>query len=96
MNNSPYVTVKYAIFFFLLYAAFSENSNILIFFNCSVKKLHKHYENVRGSEPRGHTYARCVNHLEFKFFFVDAPEKFFYANKYILRYSSFKYIYICH
>ena len=27
--------------------------------------------------------------------FVEAPD-FFYANKYILRYSSFKCIYICH
>ena len=51
--------------------AFSENSTILIFLKCSVKKLHKHYENVRGSEPRGHTYAGCVkffNHLDLKFF----------------------------
>ena len=51
--------------------AFSENSTILIFFKCSVKKLHKHYENVRGSEPRGHTYAGCVkffNHLDLKVF----------------------------
>ena len=51
--------------------AFSENSTIFIFFNCSVKKLKKHYENVRGSEPRGHTYPGCVkffNHLDFNFF----------------------------
>ena len=79
--------------------AFSENSTIFIFFNCSVKKLHKHYENVRGSEPRGHTYPGCVkffNYLDFNFFFVEAPKNFFYANKYILRYSSFKYLYIYH
>ena len=59
--------------------AFSENSIIFIFFNCSVKKLHKHYENVRGSEPRGHTYPGCVkffNHLDFNFFCRSA-EKFF-------------------
>ena len=46
-----------------------------------------------------HNYAGCVkffNHLDFNFFFVEAPENSFYANKYILRYSSFKYIYICH
>ena len=62
MNNPPYVTVKYAILHFLKIPPF------YIFFNCSVKKLHKHYENVRGSEPRGHTYAGCVkffNHLDF-------------------------------
>ena len=50
---------------------FSENSTIFIFFNCSVKKLHKHYENVRGSKPRGHTYPGCVkffNHLDLKIF----------------------------
>ena len=54
MNNPPYVTVKYAIWHFLKIPPF-------LFFNCSVKKLHNHYENVRGSEPRGHTYAGCVN-----------------------------------
>ena len=65
MNNPPYVTVKYAIWHFLKIPLF------LFFFNCSVKKLHKHYENVRGSEPRGHTYPGCVkffNYLDFNFF----------------------------
>ena len=78
--------------------AFSENSTIFIFLNCSVKQLHKHYENVRGSGPRGHTYegrVKFFNHLDFNFFCRSAV-KIFYANKYILRYSSFKYIYICH
>ena len=49
MNNPLYVTVKYAIWHFLKIPPF------LFIFNCSVKILHKHYENVRGSEPRGHT-----------------------------------------
>ena len=92
MNNPPYVTVKYSIWHFLKIPLF-------LFFKCSVKKLHKHYENVRGSEHRGHTYAGYVkffNHLDFKFFWVEAPEIFFYAIKYILRYSSIKYIFICH
>ena len=51
--------------------AFSENSTIFIFLNCSVKQLHKHYENVRGSGHRGHTYegrVKFFNHLDFNFF----------------------------
>ena len=63
--------------------SFSENSTICNFFNCSVKKLHTHYENVKGSEPRGHTYAGCVkffNHLDFNFFCRSAGN-FFYAIK---------------
>ena len=60
--------------------AFSENSTIFIFFNCSVKKLHKHYENVRGLEPRGHTYPGCVkffNDLDLKKIFCRSAENFF-------------------
>ena len=73
MNNPPYVTVKYAIWHF------PEIPPFLFFLTVLFKKLHKHYENVRGSEPRGHAYAGCVkffNHLDFKFF-VEAPEFFF-------------------
>ena len=60
--------------------AFSENSTIFIVLQhiCSVKKLHKHNENVRASEPRGHTDAGCVkffNHLD-KNFFVEARDFF--------------------
>ena len=49
---------------------FYENFTIVILFNCSVKKMHKHYENVRSLVPRGHSYARCVklfNHLDENF-----------------------------
>ena len=73
MNNPPYVTVKYAIWHFLKIPLF------LFFFNCSVKKLHKHYENVRGSKPRGHTYPGCVkffNHLDLNFFCRSAEKIF--------------------
>ena len=96
MNNPPYVTVNYA---FKLWH-FMKIPPFLFLFNCTVNKLHKHYENVRSSVPRGHSYAGCVNffnHLDDNFF-VKAPEIFFYVNKHILRYSSFNYtcIYICH
>ena len=34
--------------------------------------------------------------IKIKLFLVEAPETFFNAKKYILRYSSFKHIYICY
>ena len=71
MINPHNLTVNYTIWHFLKIPPF--------FFNCSVKKLHKHYENVRGSEPRGHTYTGCVKfftHLDFKFFSRSAGNFF--------------------
>ena len=73
MNNPPYVTAKYAKWHFLKIPPF------LFFELFCKKKLHQHYENVRGSEPRGHTYAGCVkffNHLDF-YFFCRSAENFF-------------------
>ena len=59
--------------------AFNKNSTIFIFYNCSVKKILKYYENVRSSDSRGHRYAGCVkffNYLDKKNF-VEASELFF-------------------